>query len=154
MWTTISWDARRRFADGFDVTSNWIVSRDMKTEMTMKIKKGEIAVWVSRLLAVMFLFAGTTKLLGSERDIGHFAAWGYPDWFRYVIGSAEVVSAILLLIRRVSYFGAVGISITLLWAGYTFLVRVPEEAWRALPTLIILVIVGVVGYASRPKHAQ
>jgi uncharacterized membrane protein YphA (DoxX/SURF4 family) len=120
----------------------------------MKIEKGEIAVWVSRLLAIMFLFAGTTKLLGSERDIGHFAAWGYPDWFRYVIGSAEVVSAVLLLIRRVSYVGAVGISITLLWAGYTFLVRVPEEAWRALPTLIILVIVAVVGYASRPKHAR
>ena len=120
---------------------------------TMTIKKGELAVWVSRLLAVMFLFAGTTKLLGSERDIGHFAAWGYPDWFRYVIGSAEVVSAVLLLVRRVSYLGAVGISITLLWAGYTFLVRVPEEAWRALPTLIILVIVGVVGYASRPTHA-
>ena len=120
----------------------------------MKIKGGRIAVWVSRLLAVMFLIAGITKLLGSERDIRHFEAWGYPDWLRYVVGSAEVVSAVLLLIPRVSNFGAAGISITLLWAAYTFLVRVPEESWRALPTLTILVIVVVAGYASRPKHTQ
>jgi hypothetical protein len=28
-----------------------------------------IAVWVSRILAAMFLFAGLTKLLGAEGDV-------------------------------------------------------------------------------------
>ena len=118
----------------------------------MHMNADRIAVWVSRLLAAMFLFAGSTKLLGSERDILHFAAWRYPDWFRFVIGSIEVASAVLLLTDVAAYLGAAGISVTLLWAGYTFLVRVPEESWRAVPTLAVLAIVAVVGYARRPTH--
>ena len=117
----------------------------------METKASRIAVWVSRLLAAMFLFAGSTKLLGAEGDIQHFAAWRYPDWFRFVVGSIEVVSAVLLLIPRTAFVGAVGISVTLLWAGYTFLVRVPEESRRALPTLVLLVMIAAVGYAKRPR---
>jgi uncharacterized membrane protein YphA (DoxX/SURF4 family) len=111
-----------------------------------------MAVWASRLLAAMFLFAGLTKLFGAQGDIVHFVAWRYPDWLRFVVGSIEVVSVALLLIPRVAYLGAVGISITLMWAGYTFLVRVPEESWRALPTLTLLVLVAALGYATRPTN--
>jgi uncharacterized membrane protein YphA (DoxX/SURF4 family) len=115
----------------------------------MESKARRITVWVSRLLAAMFLFAGLKKLLGAQVDIQHFAAWGYPDWFRPVVGSIEVVSALLLLIPRLAYLGAAGISVTLLWAGYTFLVRVPQESWRALPTLALLLIVAMVGWTLR-----
>jgi hypothetical protein len=111
-----------------------------------------IAVWVSRLLAAMFLFAGLTKLLGADSDIQHFAAWRYPDWLRPIVGSIEIVSAVLLLIPRAEFLGAAGISATLLWAGYTFLVRVPEESRRALPTLTLLAMVAMVGYARRPNR--
>lgn len=115
-------------------------------------KASRIAVWVSRLLAAMFLFAGMTKLLGADGDIQHFAAWHYPDWLRPIVGSIEVVSAVLLLIPRAEYLGAAGIAATLLWAGYTFLVRVPEESRRAVPTLALLVTVAMVGYARRPNR--
>ena len=108
-------------------------------------------VWLSRLLAAMFLFAGLTKLLGAEGDVQHFAAWRYPDWLRFVVGSVEVGSALLLLIPRGAHVGAAGIGLTLVWAGYTFLVRVPGESWRALPTLALLAMVATVGYARRPK---
>ena len=100
----------------------------------------------------MFLFAGLTKLLGAEGDVRHFAAWRYPVWFRFVVGSIEVASAVLLLIPRAVFWGAVGIGVTLLWAGYTFLMRVPEESRRALPMLALLVTVATVGYARRPKR--
>jgi uncharacterized membrane protein YphA (DoxX/SURF4 family) len=120
--------------------------------MGMESKARRIAIWVSRLLAVIFLFAGLRKLLGAEADIQHFAAWRYPDSLRFVVGSIEVVSAVLLLIPRAAYMGAAGIGVTLLWTGYTFLVRVPEQSWRALPTLTALLIVAVVGYAGRPKR--
>ena len=117
----------------------------------MESKTSRIAVWVSRLLAVLFLFAGLTKLLGAKSDIQHFAAWRYPDWLRMVVGSIEVVSAVLLMIPRAMRVGAAGISVTLLWAGYTFLVRVPEESWHALPTLALLGMVTMVGCAKRPR---
>jgi putative oxidoreductase len=131
-----------------DVTNNW---SGLEGGMPMGIKAIRIAVWVSRLLAAMFLFAGWSKLLGAQGDIQHFVAWRYPDWLRPVVGSIEVASAVLLLIPRAVYWGAAGISVTLLWAGYTFLVRVPQESWRALPTLTLLVVVAMVGYARRPK---
>ncbi len=124
----------------------------MEVGTPMETEDSRIAVWVSRLLAAMFLFAGLTKLLGAEGDVQHFAAWRYPDWFRFVVGSIEVASAVLLLIPRAVFWGAVGIGVTLLWAGYTFLVRVPEESMRALPTLALLVTVATVGYARRPKR--
>jgi uncharacterized membrane protein YphA (DoxX/SURF4 family) len=120
----------------------------------MEIKAHQLVVWVSRLLAAMFLFAGLAKLLGAESDIQHFVAWRYPDWFRGVVGSIEVVSAVLLLIPRAAYLGAAGLSVTLLWAGYTFLVRVPEESWHALPTLALLVTAALVGYARRPRRRE
>ena len=119
----------------------------------MESKVRRIAVWVlSGLLAAMFLFAGATKLLGAEGDIRNFAAWRYPDWFRLVIGAIEVVSAVLLLIPQAAYLGAAGISGILLWAGYTFLVRVPEESGRAPLTLTLLAMAVVVGYARRDKR--
>jgi uncharacterized membrane protein YphA (DoxX/SURF4 family) len=124
----------------------------MGVGMPMESKASRIAIWVSRLLAAVFLFAGLRKLLGAEADVQHFAAWHYPDSLRFIVGSIEVVSAVLLLIPRAEYLGAAGIGVTLLWAGYTFLVRVPEESWRALPTLTALLIVAVVGYARRPKR--
>jgi uncharacterized membrane protein YphA (DoxX/SURF4 family) len=100
----------------------------------------------------MFLFAGLAKLLGAKGDIQHFAAWRYPDWLRILVGSLEVVSATLLVFPRAAYVGAAGIGVTLLWAGYTFLVRVPDEAWHALPTLALLVMVAMDGYARRPQR--
>lgn len=120
----------------------------------METRATRMVVWLSRLLAAMFLFAGLTKLLGAESDIQHFAAWRYPDWLRFVVGSVEVVSALLLLIPRAAQFGAAGISLTLLWAGYTFLVRVPGESRRALPTLALLVMVVTVGYARRSRRVS
>lgn len=120
----------------------------------METRATRMVVWLSRLLAAMFLFAGLTKLLGAESDIQHFAAWRYPDWLRFVVGSVEVVSALLLLIPRAAQFGAAGISLTLIWAGYTFLVRVPGESRRALPTLALLVMVVTVGYARRSRRVS
>jgi putative oxidoreductase len=118
----------------------------------MESRAGRMAVWVlSGLLAAMFMFAGMTKLLGAEGDIRDFAAWRYPDWFRLVIGAIEVVSAVLLLIPRAGYLGAAGISGILLWAGYTFVVRVPEESGRAPLTLTLLAMTMVVWYARRDK---
>ena len=118
----------------------------------MESNAGRIAVWVlSGLLAAIFLFAGATKLLGAEVEIRDFAAWRYPDWFRLVIGAIEVVSAVLLLIPQAAYLGAAGISGVLLWAGYTFVVRVPEESGRAPLTLTLLAMAVVVGYARRDK---
>lgn len=115
-------------------------------------KAGQVTTWIlSGLLAVFFLMAGLPKLLGAQAHIQHFAAWRYPDWFRLVVGTTEVTSAVLLLVPRFAYLGAAGIAIVMAGATYTHVVRVPEEAGRAPLTLTLLVLAVLIGYARRPR---
>ena len=44
--------------------------------------------------------AGVSKLLGATAHVQHFAHWGYPDWFRLVVGAVETISAVLLIVPR------------------------------------------------------
>ena len=77
-------------------------------------------VWLpSLLLTFIFLMAGLPKLAGAEGHIRHFVTWGYPDWFRLVVGAIEVTSAVLLLVPRLAFFGALGIAVIMSGATYT-----------------------------------
>ena len=103
-------------------------------------------------LAFVFLMAGVPKLAGAEGHIRHFAAWGYPDWFRLVVGAIEATSALLLLVPRLAWVGAVAIAIVMAGATYTHVVRVPEEAGRAPFTLTLMACALVVAYGRRPRR--
>lgn len=119
---------------------------------TGKSKAGTIAVWVlSVLLAIVFLIAGVPKLLGAQGHVEHFARWGYPDWFRLVVGTVEVVSAILLMIPRLAYLGALSIAVIMVGATYTHVLRAPDEAGRVPLTLSLLALAVLIAYARRPK---
>jgi putative oxidoreductase len=117
---------------------------------------GRIGIWMlSAFLAFVFLMAGVPKLAGAEGHVRHFVTWGYPDWFRLVVGAVETVSAALLLVPRLSsqlaFYGALGIVAIMAGATYTHVVRVPEEAGRAPLTLGLLTAAAVVAWARRPR---
>jgi len=119
--------------------------------MSAVAKTSRVAIWVlSLLLAFVFLLAGVPKLAGVQAHVQHFASWGYPDWFRLLVGVVEVGSAVLLLVPRLAFFGAAGIAVIMAGATYTHLVRVPEEASRAPLTLSLLALAAIVGFARRP----
>ena len=119
--------------------------------MSAGARASRVAIWVlSLLLTFVFLMAGIPKLAGVQGHVQHFARWGYPDWFRLVVGAVEVGSAVLLLIPRFAFFGAAGIAVIMAGATYTHLVRVPEEASRAPLTLSLLALAAIVGFARRP----
>ena len=66
-----------------------------------------VALWVIQiLLAAMFLMAGGSKLAGAPAMVELFKALGFGQWFRYVTGTVEATSAVLLLIPSWSAFGA------------------------------------------------
>ncbi|MBX4200345.1 DoxX family protein [Candidatus Parcubacteria bacterium] len=56
--------------------------------MKLKIVRG--------LISASFLFAGISKLLGTDMQMAGFQHWGYPLWFMYAVGAFEVVMAIAL----------------------------------------------------------
>ena len=70
-------------------------------------RTGRIALWAVQIaLAGMFLLAGSSKLLSAPAMVGLFDAIGIGQWFRYVTGSIEVVSAVALLVPAWAAFGA------------------------------------------------
>jgi uncharacterized membrane protein YphA (DoxX/SURF4 family) len=115
----------------------------MSTRASLRIA----GVWVaSGLLAAVFLLTGVPKLLGAEGWHRHFSAWGYPDWVCPVVGTVEVVSALLLLIPSLAPLGALGIVVVMTGATYTHLFRAANEAPRAVFTLGLLSVAAIVGY--------
>lgn len=119
--------------------------------MAGKKKWKTVATWVlSGLLALLFLMAGGSKLAGAEQHVKGFAHWGYPDWFRLVVGSVEVVSAVLLLVPRAAFFGAAGLAAVMAGATYTHLFRATGEGGMAAFTLLLLAFAGLLAWARRP----
>jgi putative oxidoreductase len=125
-------------------------SIDLKQESTLssqdqeKSGKGKnITLWVFQaLIAGMFLMAGGSKLAGVAQMVATFDALGFGQWFRYLTGAIEVVSAILLLTPRFSSFGALlGIG-TMIGAVATHLFLIGGSPAMAAILLVFNLIVG------------
>ena len=108
-----------------------------------------VGLWILQIGAAgMFLMAGFSKLSGDPQMIGLFDAIGLGQWFRYVTGSLEVLSAILLLIPRLSGLGALLLVGTMLGAVATHLFLVGGSP---LPAIILLIITGVIAWGRRQR---
>jgi putative oxidoreductase len=81
-----------------------------------------VALWVVQVaVAGMFLLAGGLKLAGLPAMVALFDAIGVGQWFRYVTGSIEVVSALALLVPSLAPFGALLLIPTMVGAIATHL---------------------------------
>ena len=88
----------------------------------MRIAK-EVALWIICLfLAYVFLKAGAQKFVDSSGWSRAFRFWGFPLWFRILIGVVEVTAALLLLYPRTASLGAVMIMVVMLGAMATHVV--------------------------------
>src|SRR5215216_4699070 len=78
--------------------------------------------WILQIFsAAMFLFAGYSKLTSAPDMVQAFAAIGIGQWFRYLTGSIEIVSAVLLLVPAFAVIGAAALAITMIGAVITHL---------------------------------
>ena len=76
-------------------------------------KPRQILTWILRvLLGLLFLAIGIEKLTGTQGTIPFFDAIGWGQWFRYVSGAADTAGAILILIPRSTFYGAITITCT------------------------------------------
>ena len=75
----------------------------------------EVGIWIPTLfLAFVFTMQGAAKFSDTSGWARAFAIWGYPDWFRWTIGFAELLAAALLLWRRTAALGAAVIIIVMI----------------------------------------
>ncbi|XXF79627.1 DoxX family protein [Myxococcaceae bacterium GXIMD 01537] len=118
----------------------------MATESQGKVKS--IVLWLlSAPLALVFAFAGGSKLFTQGLHHENFAKWGYPGGFVYVVGAIELACAIGLLIPRVAGLAAAGLAVTMLGAFATHVKDGHPE--QGIVALILLVPVGFIAFARR-----
>ena len=80
----------------------------------------EILLWMATLfLALVCLRSGWLKVTGNAFWVRDFYRWGYADWFRILVGIAELTSAALLLIPRFAVYGAGLFAVVMLGAIFT-----------------------------------
>jgi putative oxidoreductase len=88
----------------------------------MRIAK-EVALWVvCAFLAYVFLKAGAQKFVESSGWSRAFHFWGFPLWFRILVGATEIAAALLLLYPRTASLGALMIVVVMLGAMATHIV--------------------------------
>ena len=111
-----------------------------------------VALWLTQIaLAAMFTFAGGLKLTGAPEMVGLFDAIGVGQWFRYVTGSIEIVSAVALLVPAWAAFGALLLIPTMIGAVATHLFIVGGSA---VPATVLLIGSLAIAWARRDQLAS
>ena len=95
--------------------------------------------WIlSLLLALIFLAAGSMKLMSRPIAVQEFAQVGLGQWFRYFTGILEVAGAICMLVPPLSRWGAVVLAAVMSGAVVAHL-----TALHSPPTLPAILLVMV-----------
>ena len=110
-------------------------------------KARTVGLWVLRgLLAVAFLAAGGAKLAGAPAMVELFQKVGVGQWFRIVTGALEVSGGILLLIPRVTFYGAALLLLVMVGAVTAHLTVL---GGNPAPALILLVLNAATAWLTR-----
>ena len=112
----------------------------MHTTMSPRTAQSTRAGLLRVSLAVLFVGAGVFKLAGASSMVVLFTTIGVGQWFRYAVGIAELLGAVLLVTPRLAGIGAIFLSGIMVGAIGTQLVIA-----RALK---VFVIHGIVVTAS------
>jgi len=122
------------------------------TDSVADERNKKIALWLATgVLALVFLASGGVKLLPRSPAAESFEAWGYPVWFRYLIGASEVAGALGLLVPRLAPFAASGLVLVMGGAAVTHL-RAGETSQAPVPLALIVLLVGVAWF--RFEHSK
>ncbi|MEQ1503444.1 MAG: DoxX family protein [Myxococcota bacterium] len=101
------------------------------------------------MVAIGLLPAGVMKLSGNPEMVAHFAGWGFPGFFVYLIGAVEVAAAVLTVVPRTRLIGA-GIALAVMVAAAgTHLLH--GEAGQMAPALVIGALAGITGWTAVPR---
>ena len=110
-------------------------------------KRRKVGFWILRLLlGAAFLGAGGAKLAGVQAMVDIFQKVGLGQWFRIVTGLLEVSGGILLLIPRLTFYGAallLPVMVGAITAHLTVLGGNPA------PAMILLVLNAVTAWLTR-----
>lgn len=109
-----------------------------------------VALWALQLLVVfVILKAAAAKLTGNPYMVQIFDKIGAGQWFRYFIGTLEVLGSVGLLIPRVSGAAALLLSGVMAGAVLTHLTLIGGSP--ALPAFLLVSLL-VIAWARLGRH--
>lgn len=123
-----------------------------------RVKHG-VTLMSSVLLFVIFIMSGASKLIASEFATEGFDGWGYPIWFMYAVGLAEIAGGILILFPRAKVLGATlrfwgALLLAAVMAGAVGTHLAHQEFEMIMLPLVLLVMSVLLGYAQRPERLR
>jgi putative oxidoreductase len=119
------------------------------------MKKNVLKVlgWVVLVItSLFFIMSGSQKLSGAEQMVILFQDLGYPIWFRFAIGTIEVIGAVLLLIPRTSLYSAATLGVLMSGAVISEL-QLGHASQVMFPGQWLLIFVLIVYFKIRTKHS-
>lgn len=109
-------------------------------------------IWTIRVvLAVAFVLAGVPKILKDPQWMANFELWGFPGWFRMLVGWAEVLGALALVNSRLVLYAAAALAMIMVGAAVTQLVN---NGAVAMIYPFVLVLLCMVVAADRWPHVM
>ncbi|GAA1844469.1 DoxX family protein [Asanoa iriomotensis] len=109
-------------------------------------------VWIPQvLLALAIGGGGLAKLFGDPAMVDLFADIGAGQWFRYLVGSLELTGAVGLVIPRLAFAAALGLTGLLAGAAVT---NVAVLGVSPLVPVAYLAVAALLAYARRPAAGQ
>jgi len=112
----------------------------------MTIKRAGVWVLVV-LLAAEFIAAGARKFAPGSSWSHMFLAWGYPPWFRFVVGAVEVLSGLALFVPQARR-GAIGVLLAIM-AGAVATHLLHGEPRRLILNAILCLLLGLLFLLQR-----
>ncbi|ACQ82341.1 DoxX family protein [Beutenbergia cavernae DSM 12333] len=112
-----------------------------------------LLVW----MVVSFTVGAITKFYPGETFFGapysvKFVEWGYPSWFRFVVGGGELVAAAMLISPRSRFLGALLLVVITAGAVVTHWVN-GDPVGESASAHVHLVLSLLVAWVARPRRA-
>ena|SRR6185369_17338129 len=114
------------------------------TEKNEKILKWSLTI----LASLIFLVAGVGKLFQGKMVAQQL---GFPTWFMYFLGSAEVVGIIGLYIKPFAVTAAISLSTIMVGAVATHIAE-KQYLFVLVPVVTEAILAGIWYLNSRPKN--
>jgi len=105
-----------------------------------------LIIIIQVVLGLLFVGIGSMTIAGRKMFVENFRRFGYPQWFRIVTGSLEVLGGIGLLIGIwlpwLSALASAGLTLVMLGAVFTQ-VRT-KESWQKIVVPLVVGVLSIV----------
>ncbi|AUD06148.1 DoxX family protein [Spirosoma pollinicola] len=107
--------------------------------------------WILQVvLGLFFIFAGFNKLRDMSSTAAMFGNLGLPGVLAYVVGGAELLGGIGLLVPRLTRFIAMSLLIIMIGAVFMHATKIPGGLAGGIPALVCLILLGVLVWLRQP----